>query len=204
MYKPLTSDMNDWNTGDLLLFHSTNTNCFGKWIQIFTSSEYSHVGVILKNPNFLERPMVGLYFWESSFENYPDAEDNKKKFGVEIVDLHTLISRVGNISLYYRKLTLENSFHLDQSILKKVHRVAHDKPYDVMPLDWICALFRYDRKPKKTDRFWCSALVGYIYTELGLLPYNTDWSILRPSDFSSENKNLPLINCKLEKEVKIN
>ena len=48
MYKPLTSDMNDWNTGDLLLFHSTNTNCFGKWIQIFTSSEYSHVGVILK------------------------------------------------------------------------------------------------------------------------------------------------------------
>ena len=73
-----------------------------------------------------------------------------------------------------------------------------------MPLDWICALFRYDRKPKKTDRFWCSALVGYIYTELGLLPYNTDWSILRPSDFSSENKNLPLINCKLEKEVKIN
>ena len=40
-----------------------------------------------------------------------------------------------------------------------------------------------DAKPQKTDRFWCSALVGYIYTKCGLLDEKTDWSILRPSDF---------------------
>ena len=26
------------------------------------------------------------------------------------------------------------------------------------------AFFRKDGEPQKTDRFWCSALVGYIYT----------------------------------------
>lgn len=38
--------------------------------------------------------------------------------------------------------------------------------------------------PQKTDRFWCSAFVGYVYTACGILDGDTDWSILRPSDFS--------------------
>ena len=32
--------------------------------------------------------------------------------------------------------------------------------------------------PQKTDRFWCSALCGFIYTKCGLLDPKTDWSIL--------------------------
>jgi len=64
---------------------------------------------------------------------------------------------------------------------------VYDKPYDINPRDWIEALFRKDDDPQKPDRFWCSALVGYIYTKLGILHETTDWSILRPSDFSLES-----------------
>ena len=68
-----------------------------------------------------------------------------------------------------------------------MHKTVYDKPYDCLPKDWIAALFHETNgtDARTTKHFWCSALVGYIYTQLGLLSENTDWSILRPSDFSS-------------------
>ena len=65
---------------------------------------------------------------------------------------------------------------------------------------------RKDLEPQKTDRFWCSALVGYIYTKCGLLDPGTDWSNLRASDFSVKyNSNLNFINgARLsEKEIRL-
>ena len=51
-----------------------------------------------------------------------------------------------------------------------------------------------DPKPQKTSRFFCSALIGYIYTKLNLFEENVDWSILYPSYFSSENKSLSMLH----------
>ena len=66
--------------------------------------------------------------------------------------------------------------------------------------DWLEAIERKDDHPQKTDRFWCSALVGYIYTKAGLLKEDTDWSVLRASDFSKKyNGNLNFTKgCSLE------
>ncbi len=200
MYTPLKTNMDNWNTGDLILFKNLNS-CFGKMMKFFTGSEYTHVGIILKNPKFTNPPLVGLFFWESCNENYPDAEDHKKKLGVEIVNLDELIQKCGSIKLYYRKLVLNRGFRIDEDTLERVHDTVHNKPYDIVPKDWIEAFFKYDSRPQKRDRFWCSALTGYIYVQLGLLPYNTDWSIMRPNDFSTERKDLPLINAQLEPEV---
>ena len=146
--------------------------------------------------------MVGLFFWESSWENYPDAEDNKIKLGVEIVHLDELIEKCGNINLYYRKLTLKNGKQITDEKLKEIHDVVHDKPYDSVIHDWVEAFLRIDTRPQKVDRFWCSALVGFIYTKLGLMAEDTDWSILRPCDFSPEHENLSFVNhCNLDDEV---
>ena len=54
-----------------------------------------------------------------------------------------------------------------------------------VPKDWLEAIIHIDTAPKKTDRFWCSAFIGYIYSLCGIIPNSIDWSILRPSDFSS-------------------
>ena len=61
-----------------------------------------------------------------------------------------------------------------------IHDTVYNKPYDIVPKDWVEALFQVDDKPQKIDRFWCSALIGYIYTKCGILQSNTDWSIMRP------------------------
>ena len=84
--------------------------------------------------------------------------------------------------------------------MKEIHDIVYDKPYDIVPKDWIEALFRKDDKPQKTDRFWCSALVGFIYTKVGILDKSTDWSVMRPSDFSVDLENLNFTEkCYLEK-----
>ena len=79
------------------------------------------------------------------------------------------------------------------------------RPYDLIPWDWISALFQFDLSPQKKDRFQCSALIGYIYTYCGILESDTDLSILRPCDFSLSGENLNYLNdSKLEdKEIRI-
>ena len=68
-------------------------------------------------------------------------------------------------------------------------------------------LIRYikDLNPQKTSRFWCSALVGYIYTKCGILNPDTDWSIMTPNDLSLDGEKLRYIeNCKLSSsEIKL-
>ena len=63
--------------------------------------------------------------------------------------------------------------------------------------DWINAFFKRDSEPQKTSRFWCAALVGYIYTKVGILDKDTDWSILTPNDFSLSGENLKFADVDL-------
>ena len=194
-------DLNELNTGDLILFSNSDT-LFSKIIQYFTKSSYSHIGMVVRDPNFTSKKLEGLFLWESGLETFYDAEDNQIKLGVQISDLSKVIenSNKNQTKLYVRKLINPPNFEK----LKDIHDVVHNKPYDLVPKDWIEALERKDDTPQKTDRFWCSALVGYIYTQLGLLSENTDWSILRPSDFSSSYDLNLLMDSSLTKEIKLN
>jgi hypothetical protein len=91
-------------------------------------------------------------------------------------------------------------------ILKEIHTVVYDKPYDIIIRDWIEAYFKNDPHPQKISRFWCSALVAFIYTKVGLFDSSLDWSIIRPSFFSSENPDLNnkyLIGSYLSNEILI-
>jgi hypothetical protein len=204
------------NTGDLLLFHhvSNYKNCFNCFFSCFTSliqscthSKYSHIGIVVKDPTFTNPPLKGLYVLESSFELYPDVEDHKYKLGVELEEFDKVI-RDANEDVYLRKLNCdrnENFFN----ILADVHKITHNKPYDVLPKDWIDALFhKYSGKnAQSTKQFWCSALVAYIYVRWGFLPSYTPWSLLTPKMFSTEdngNYKIKFLNCKLGDEIKIN
>jgi len=70
--------------------------------------------------------------------------------------------------------------------------------------DWIEAYCKKDRHPQKTSRFFCSALIGYIYTKLTLFDATVDWSILYPNFFSTENKTFAMLhNATLTKEHEI-
>lgn len=77
-----------------------------------------------------------------------------------------------NPQYYYDKLT-------------KIHEIIHDKPYDTDPLDLIRVELRIDLGDcRKTNEFFCSALVAFIYTQLGFLPTDTQWDLVLPKDFN--------------------
>lgn len=189
---------NTVKTGDLLLCDDL---AYGSWglfswlIKFVTKSDFSHVGMIVKDPDFTETPLKGTFVWTSGISNVPDPEDKTKKFGVQLIPLDHFIQTYGG-KIYLRKIEFEHAEEyysiFETNKLKQIHQVVYDKPYDVVITDWIEAFCKKDPNPQKTSRFFCSALIGYIYTKLNLLDHNTDWSIISPSFFSSENKSLSL------------
>ena len=274
-FDELQSIMNSLQTGDLLLCDNLTHKGLGyfSWLIKFMSySDYSHIGMIVKDPQFTIKPLEGVYVWQSGDSSIPDAEDGKRKIGVQItpfmsfvttypgkiylrrlkintkekenvIDIHNN-ALIKNDDIYshfkyiqYSYLTLKNiilspvtitrkiatiipsspskliylvkglkdnsiihaqnnlnTFHnsnpFTPEICKQIHSVVYDKPYDIIVKDWIEAYCQKDPNPQKINRFWCSALVGFIYTKVGLFPSSLDWSILSPSFFSQENNQL--------------
>ena len=210
----LNLDSFNFKTGDLILFSSNNTGLFAlfdRLIKLFTNSEYNHIGMILKDPTYIDKNLKGLYLYESSWEGEPDPADGKIKLGVQITPLKEAFkNNPGNA--YLRRLVppCEGAYEsvLSDANIIEIYKKTNAKPYDLNPVDWIEAFFRIDPTFKfgKDKRFFCSALVGYIYQQLGILQKNTDWSILRPSDFSLEDDNKHIFymaNFRLDSEQEL-
>ena len=183
------------NTGDLILFSSNNSGMFAifdKLIKLFTNSDYNHIGMVLKDPIYIDPKLKGYYLYESSWEGTPDPADGKIKLGVQITPLEEAFKNNPGHA-YLRKLVPPSEAEYNETFspenFEKVYKKTNAKPYDLNPVDWIEAFFRIDPTFKfgKDKRFFCSALVGYIYQQLGVLQENTDWSIMRPSDISIED-----------------
>jgi len=197
-------------TGDLLVCDDLQHNSWGifSWfIKFMTQSDYSHVGIIVVDPAMTSPKLKGVYVWTSGISDTPDPEDNKKKFGVQFVEFDEFLNTYeGKIYLRRLKCESQEQYHkiFNMNTLQEIHKVVYDKPYDIVVTDWIEAYCKKDANPQKTSRFWCSALIGYIYTKLTLFDNGLDWSILTPSYFSSENKTFKMLhNVKLEKEYQI-
>ena len=195
--------MDNLQTGDLLLFTEKTKGFLAPLIALIkwgTHSNFTHVAVVLKDPTFIHPSLKGLYVWESSWEGKPDPQDGKIKLGVQITPLAEIMNAYKNTGhVFVRKMNApEGTFN--NEVLTKIHDVVYDKPYDIVPLDWIEALLQKNIHPQKINRFWCSALVAYVYTICGILNKDTDWSIVRPSDFSLSGEGTLKYNdnCYLE------
>jgi hypothetical protein len=200
-------NVNELETGDIILVTDSSTGIFNYFLNMIkyaTHSNYTHIALIVKDPHFLNKPLKGVYLWESSFEGTPDPQDDKIKLGVQLTEINEFKKNYGNSSFFIRKLKNKSVFTNEK--LKEIHSVAYDKPYDINILDWIYALFRKDKQPQKTSRFWCSAFVGYIFVKCNILKEDTDWSIMYPNDFSlsGENLNYKSDNKLIENEIKLN
>ena len=137
-------------------------------IRIGTQSNYTHIGMIIKDPSFINTPLKGLFVWESGWEGEPDPQDNKVKLGVQITPLQEIIDSYKDGCISIRKINCDPKLFSNEK-LKDIHKVVYEKPYDIMPKDWLQAWYRKDSSPQKIDRFWCSSLVSYILVKLGFL-----------------------------------
>jgi hypothetical protein len=291
----ITKRIETLKTGDLLLcdnLEQKGLGLFGWLIKYGSQSDFSHIAMVVVNPDFtyLDKPLKGVYVWQSGTAQIPDAEDGKRKIGVQLTSIVDFITTykgkiyLRRLSVHFAEDCIENNttmididvtdlnggggivntnnlttnrfintfsttfgyiysgfsilkylfYKSNQSIdtesnqgsidthkhrhrqchyhtedpfthekMKEIHDSVFNKPYDIVVRDWIEAYCKKDPDPQKISRFWCSALAAYIYTKVGLLDEKTDWSIIRPSFFSSENPELNrsiLIGAELSNE----
>lgn len=223
MSNNIVNELDQIDTGDILLF--VGNTWYDKLIQLLGRSPYCHVAMVLKSPTFINEGLTGMYIIESGIEKFPDAEDNKYKFGVQVNDLQKVLNSTDNKNVFVRKLTCKRDQKFYEKI-KEIHDKTKDIPYDISIKDWLEAKLLVDTNDLnktesyfssnnvfKTNTFWCSALLAYIYEQLGLLKLRNinmfdeniiPWTIIAPKEFSvNGNVILDFINCKLSDEIQI-
>ena len=192
--------IDELETGDIILF--SGNYFLSHIIEYFTNSNYSHVGVILKNPNLGDAKFKGIYLLESGFENTPDPENNRIKKGVQIINFEEKFKNYKG-RIYVRKLHCNRNNKFYEKIIQ-IHSAVHNIPYDLNPIDWIKGYYKIDiGNTQKENKYWCSALVAYVYVELGFLDKNIPWTLLSPQNLSSSCDKLKFINCILDKDTQI-
>ena len=182
-------------TGDIMLITNSESGIFNYFLNMIkygTHSDYVHIGMIVKDPDFLDTPLKGLYLWESSYEGTPDPQDGIIKLGVQLTKLSDVFDNYDNAEFYIRRLKDTTIFTTDK--LKEIHNIVYDIPYDIDPMDWFYAFFRKDKHPQKLTRMWCSSFIGYIFTFLNIIKKDTDWSIMYPCDFALDGENLNYVD----------
>lgn len=193
------------DTGDLILFQESWW--LGNLISYFTDSNYSHCGIIIKDPDFTPEPLKGLYILESTgWEKAEDVVDHEVKFGVQLRDFREVYESCQG-KLFWRKLSCNRTRTFYEK-LRSVHSIVHNKPYDKYPNDWVKAKYNIQMgNVKRTDRFFCSALCAFVYVGLGLLPLNTNWTIISPAELgtevNSEGEKVKFIHCTMDNEILI-
>ena len=195
----------DFETGDLILFGSTKSGLaflLETLIQYCTNSKYSHCAIVVKDPTFNHKDLKGLYLLESTGGTHiKDVEDDEVKFGVQLVPLEERL-RTCQEKCYYRKLDIKRDANFN-NLLNQSYSIVQNKPYDINPIDWIKAAFNLKvGRLHKDNTFFCSALVSFVYVCLGLLPKDTDWTIMRPKDLGTEwGSRLSIKQLESEKEL---
>tara|TARA_B110000211_G_scaffold219707_1_gene265709 strand:+ start:4788 stop:5420 length:633 start_codon:yes stop_codon:yes gene_type:complete len=197
--------LDNCQSGDLLLYNSKNI--FARIIEYFTQSKYSHVAIILKSPTNIHPSLTGTYIIESGAEQIPDVLSGKKVSGVQLIPLEYVLdcyldNYIG--SLYYRKLNCSRDIIFRKQLSELIMK-NDQKGYDLSVFDWVRAKLKLDiGNCQNTKKYWCSALVAYIYTELGFLEQSTPWSLISPAQFGfGDIDELPFIDCSLEPDQKI-
>lgn len=201
----LPNNQQEIDTGDILLFRGTSI--VSRLLEYFGKSKYSHVGMVLKNPTYIHPELQdGLYILESSSNDTPDVEDHRFKIGVQIHRLEDVLNEFPQGSVYVRHLDFQRDETFYQH-LTSVHSEVHNKPYDVNPVDWLRAEwnlihpFPINSSYQKTGSFWCSALLCYLYSKLGFLETETDWSLIAPREFSSEEGTIIRFLYPISKDI---
>lgn len=207
----LKESLDTLQTGDILLFSGAKF-WFSKLIRFWTKSKFTHTAMILRDPIYISPELTGLYLWESGIEPFPDSEDHVKKLGVQITSLDEYLEDEPDVEfIVHRKLNTNYSKKYIEDKIKDIHLMVHNKPYDINICDFLMASVnvKYVEEPEKpskwaimnwlkpnhtrNDTYFCSGLVGFIYTYLGLLPSSTKWTECTPAFFSSEeNPNMSL------------
>lgn len=212
-----------FETGDLLLYNTTRY-WYSRAIEWFTSSNYSHVSMVLRRPTWLDPSLCEeeYYVLESGSERFPDAVSGNFKFGVQVCPLSKVWAEYasqGYGHLYVRRMRYLDAATVGQDALIDGIKTAYAKvkacPYDLNPCDWIKCYFDEHKtleqidntaqRDQKTTSFWCSALMSFVLVVAGFLDKSVPWTVITPYDFSAFCKPQRLVfqGCTFDADVKL-
>lgn len=187
------------NNFDIVLFRGKYFA--SKFIELFTWSRFSHVGIILKDPTYIDPKLIGTFLLESGQECVKDAENNEIKFGVQI-------TRWDEIYENYDGEIWKRSFIPNKDCTKRlkiIHSIIHNKPYDTNIDDLLrLEIGEIWGNCKRTNSFVCSSLISFILVCFDCLDHNTSWDIITPKQFDKNGwieQNIK--NCEFGDIVKI-
>ena len=191
--------MHTFKTGDLLLYNTTKY-WYSRLIERFTSSDYSHVSMVLHRPTWLDPSLTKeeYYVLESGSECFPDAVSGDFKFGVQVCPLSKVWAEYasqGYGHLYVRRIQFINATINMEEGIKAAYAKVKGCPYDMNPCDWIKCYFDESKtlprieatgqRDQKTTSFWCSALISFVLVVAGVLDKSVPWTVVTPYDFSA-------------------
>tara|TARA_Y100000768_G_scaffold34606_1_gene22624 strand:- start:246 stop:821 length:576 start_codon:yes stop_codon:yes gene_type:complete len=185
---------NELNTGDYLLFRGDgNDKWYDTLIEDVTDSPYIHAAMVLRDPNFYDFSANGLYAIET------DGDTGE----THIVTLDEIL--YGRTWVDVRRWQNVSYNNLFLGKLHEFYDLVDKKPYDRWPCDWLkVGLWNlgfkcFGKVKRHENNFWCSALVAFGATKLGLLPKITDWSNMSPADLARQRIEHPFVLGDIER-----
>ncbi|HWR82197.1 MAG TPA: hypothetical protein VN285_02735 [Candidatus Deferrimicrobium sp.] len=170
-------------TGDVILF--SGKGGVSDWIKLFTSSAWSHIGMVLSLPDM---DMV-LLMESTTLSNLPDFETGRARKGVQLVPLSERL-RLYNGKVAVRKLSKPITEGM-AAALGKFRKRASRLPYEKKVGQLIRAAWDGPLGGNKQNlsSVFCSEPVAESYQRMGSLPEPPKgWpsNEFTPRDFSTE------------------
>jgi hypothetical protein len=187
-------------TGDILLFHGVGWE--SNIIQIAELSQWTHVGMAVRTPEFAY-PLI----WESTpLEFIREVIFHKRKSGARLVSLDERLSVAVQKRLYsriaVRHLKVERTPEMIAALRDFITSRYYNLPYPddwEMLIEYIRGRFLGEEKAK-TDDVYCAELVAETYKCMGLLSPDLPSNSFSPKDFSSKGRISLLKGAELEEE----
>ncbi|WP_448549048.1 hypothetical protein [Thalassotalea fusca] len=182
-------------TGDLILFAGSQP--YSLRIRRFTQSRYSHVAIVIKEPEFNDgNPCV----WQAtSSEHAGVLRQNKVQMGIQLNNLKSALADYSNkddgaVISYRKAMHTDTSRAIMRDNWPEVRKLilANDgKPYtNDMDGLYVMGLMEIDN-PNKEDYF-CAGLVAQTLMDMALLETTIVQYQYAPRDFSELQNALPL------------
>jgi hypothetical protein len=177
-------------TGDIVLF--SGKSGFSRSIKWFTWSPWTHIGMILRIPQFSD-PLI----WESlRVPELPDAIDGTMKSGVQLLHYKDRVQAC-TCAVGIRSLNQPISDDMYNKLIEFRESVKN-RPYESSFLELIRAAWDgpFGRNEENLESLFCSELIAEAYQTMGLLQCDKKGGA--PSNeytpkYFSEKGNLPLL-----------
>ena len=182
--------LDELQTGDLILF--SGRTFAARLVQFFTGSYWSHVGIVLRLPEYGNVPLL----WEATrASKLADIHRGEIFDGVQLVSLaEKLASYPGEVVV--RRLVGTETAHRRYRRIKPLVRQWCALPYCNFVMKQVTAWWRgHEAVPWQRGGF-CSEFVAEVYKHLQLLPPDKRSMDYVPRDFSPDAP-LPLLRGRL-------